>query len=45
MPENPITTVVMGAGLLLSSPITSIAAPLVKTFQVWQESEELVVSW
>jgi len=45
MPENPITTVVMGAGLLLSEPHHLYRCASRQNLPVWQESEELVVSW
>ena len=45
MPENPITTVVMGAGMLLSVPHHLHRCAVRQNLPVWQESEELVVSW
>jgi len=45
MPENPITTVVMGAGLLLNEPDKLYRCAVRQNLPVWQESEELVVSW
>jgi rod shape-determining protein MreB len=45
MPEDPITTVVMGAGLLLSEPDHLYRCATRQNLPVWQESEELVVSW
>lgn len=45
MPENPITTVVMGAGLLLSEPHHLHRCAIRQNLPVWQEAEELVVSW
>ena len=45
MPENPITTVVMGAGLLLNEPDKLYRCAVRPNLPVWQESEELVVSW
>ena len=45
MPENPITTVVMGAGLLLNEPDKLYRSAIRPNLPVWQESEELVVSW
>jgi rod shape-determining protein MreB and related proteins len=45
MPENPITTVVMGAGLLLSEPDHLHRCAIRQNLPVWQEAEELVVSW
>ena len=44
-PENPITTVVMGAGILLSAPDKLYRGAIRPNLPVWQESEELVVSW
>ena len=45
MPEDPITTVVMGAGLLLKEPDKLYRSAIRPNLPVWQESEELVVSW
>jgi rod shape-determining protein MreB len=45
MPENPITTVVMGAGMLLSEPDHLYRCATRQNLPVWQESEELVVTW
>jgi rod shape-determining protein MreB len=45
MPENPITTVVMGAGMLLSEPHHLYRCAIRQNLPVWQEAEELVVSW
>jgi rod shape-determining protein MreB len=45
MPEDPITTVVMGAGLLLSEPHHLHRCAIRQNLPVWQEAEELVVSW
>jgi rod shape-determining protein MreB and related proteins len=45
MPENPITTVVMGAGLLMSAPDHLYRSAVRQNLPVWQEAEELVVSW
>jgi rod shape-determining protein MreB and related proteins len=45
MPEDPITTVVMGAGLLLSEPHHLHRSAIRQNVPVWQEAEELVVSW
>ena len=45
MPENPITTVAMGAGLLLNEPDKLYRCAVRQNLPVWQESEELVVSW
>jgi rod shape-determining protein MreB and related proteins len=45
MTEDPITTVVKGAGLLLSEPIHLQRCAIRQNLPVWQEAEELVVSW
>jgi len=45
MPEDPITTVVMGAGALLSAPQQLHRCAIRPNLPVWQEAEELVVSW
>ncbi len=45
MPENPITTVVMGAGMLLSEPHHLHRCAIRQNLPVWQEAEELVVGW
>ncbi len=45
LPENPITTVVMGAGLLMSAPDHLYRSAIRQNLPVWQEAEELVVSW
>jgi rod shape-determining protein MreB len=45
MPEDPIKTVVMGAGLLLSEPHHLHRCAIRQNLPVWQEAEELVVSW
>lgn len=45
MPENPITTVVRGAGMLLSEPEQLYRCAIRQNLPVWQEAEELVVSW
>ncbi|HKR10973.1 MAG TPA: rod shape-determining protein [Pyrinomonadaceae bacterium] len=45
MPDNPITTVVMGAGMLLSEPHHLHRCAIRQNLPVWQEAEELVVSW
>lgn len=45
MPENPITTVVMGAGTLLDEPERLRRCAIRSNLPVWQEAEELVVSW
>ncbi len=45
VPEDPITTVVVGAGTLLSRPDKLHRSSIRQNLPVWQESEELVVSW
>ena len=45
MPEDPISTVVMGAGLLLDQPDHLYRCAIRPNLPVWQEAEELVVSW
>jgi rod shape-determining protein MreB and related proteins len=45
MPENPITTVVFGAGALLAAPDQLHRCAIRPNLPVWQEAEELVVSW
>jgi rod shape-determining protein MreB len=45
MPEDPITTVVMGAGMLLADPQHLHRCAIRQNLPVWQEAEELVVSW
>ena len=45
MPEDPISTVVMGAGLLLGQPDHLYRCAIRPNLPVWQEAEELVVSW
>jgi rod shape-determining protein MreB len=45
MPENPITTVVLGAGILLDEPDKLHRCTIRPNLPVWQEAEELVVSW
>ncbi|HEY6661209.1 MAG TPA: rod shape-determining protein [Pyrinomonadaceae bacterium] len=42
MPENPITTVVMGAGILLGEPQKLYRCAIRPNLPVWQEAEELV---
>jgi rod shape-determining protein MreB len=42
MPENPITTVVMGAGILLDEPEKLYRCAIRPNLPVWQEAEELV---
>jgi rod shape-determining protein MreB and related proteins len=45
MAEDPITTVVMGAGILLGEPEKLYRCAIRPNLPVWQEAEELVVSW
>jgi rod shape-determining protein MreB and related proteins len=45
MPEDPITTVVIGAGILLDQPDKLYRCAIRPNLPVWQEAEELVVSW
>lgn len=45
MPEDPITTVVIGAGTLLAEPQQLHRCAIRHNLPVWQEAEELVVSW
>jgi rod shape-determining protein MreB len=45
MPEDPISTVAMGAGILLSEPERLHRCAIRQNVPVWQEAEELVVSW
>jgi rod shape-determining protein MreB len=45
MPEDPISTVVMGAGILLDQPEHLRRCAIRPNLPVWQEAEELVVSW
>lgn len=45
MPEDPISTVVMGAGILLDHPEHLHRCAIRPNLPVWQEAEELVVSW
>jgi len=45
VPEDPITTVVMGAGILLNEPEQLHRCAIRQNLPVWQEAEELVVSW
>ena len=42
MPENPITTVVMGAGILLDEPEKLYRCAIRPNLPVWQGAEELV---
>src|ERR1041385_2998740 len=43
--EDPISTVVMGAGILLDQPEHLHRCAIRPNLPVWQEAEELVVSW
>jgi rod shape-determining protein MreB and related proteins len=45
MPEDPISTVAIGAGLLLSVPEQLHRCAIRQNLPVWEESEELVVSY
>jgi rod shape-determining protein MreB len=45
MPEDPITTVVMGAGTLLDHPDKLYRCAIRPNLPVWQAAEELVVTW
>jgi len=45
IPEDPITTVAIGAGSLLASPQQLHRCAIRPNLPVWQEAEELVVSW
>jgi rod shape-determining protein MreB len=45
MPDDPISTVVRGAGLLLDAPDHLHRCAIRTNLPVWQEAEELVVSW
>ncbi len=45
MPDDPITTVVLGAGRLLADPQQLYRCAIRPNLPVWQDSEELVVSW
>ncbi|HEX7335473.1 MAG TPA: rod shape-determining protein [Pyrinomonadaceae bacterium] len=45
MPEDPISTVVRGAGILLDEPEMLSRCAIRTNLPVWQEAEELVVSW
>jgi len=44
-PDEPITTVVRGAGSLLARPEQLYRCSIRQNLPVWQASEELVVSW
>jgi rod shape-determining protein MreB len=45
MPEDPISTVAIGAGLLLGAPEQLHRCAIRPNLPVWEESEELVVSY
>jgi rod shape-determining protein MreB len=45
MPDDPITTVAIGAGALLAAPQQLHRCAIRTNLPVWQEAEELVVSW
>ena len=45
MAEDPISTVVRGAGILLDAPEQLHRYAIRTNLPVWQEAEELVVSW
>jgi len=45
MPEDPMTTVVMGAGALMAQPEMLYRCSIRQNLPVWQSSEELVVTW
>jgi rod shape-determining protein MreB len=45
IPEDPATTVVLGAGKLLGEPKKLQRATIRQNLPAWQASEELVVSW
>ena len=45
MPEDPISTVVIGAGILLDAAGETVRCAIRPNLPVWQEAEELVVSW
>jgi rod shape-determining protein MreB and related proteins len=45
VPEDPISTVVMGAGILLDRPDHLYRCAIRPNLPVWQEAEELVVTW
>jgi rod shape-determining protein MreB len=45
IPEDPISTVVRGAGILLDTPEHLHRCAIRPNLPVWEESEELVVSW
>lgn len=45
IPDDPITTVAIGAGTLLASPQQLQRCAIRPNLPVWQEAQELVVSW
>ncbi len=45
VPEDPVTTVVLGAGSLLGEPNRLHRASIPENLPAWQASEELVASW
>jgi rod shape-determining protein MreB len=45
MPEDPMTTVVMGAGALMAQPEMLYRCAIRQNLPVWQSSEELVATW
>ena len=45
MPEDPISTVAIGAGSLLNEPEQLYRCAIRPNLPVWEESEELVDSW
>ena len=45
MPEDPLTTVALGAGRLLSEPDRLQRAALRLDVPAWEDAEKLVVNW
>lgn len=45
MPEDPTTTVAMGAGALLAAPERLYRCAIKQNLPVWQASDELVATW
>ncbi len=45
VPDDPISTVAVGAGRLMENPVKLQRAALRQDLPVWEGSEELVVSW
>jgi rod shape-determining protein MreB len=45
VPDNPITTVAMGAGRLLATPARLQRASIRQNLPVWEGLDELIVSW